>query len=60
MYDMPSKIEDVIRKFKYKYWLTSTDVTSGHFNVKLAEESRKYTISRLMVFNIDIRFFRLE
>lgn len=42
-YDSPLRIEEVIKKFKGKVWLTSTDVTSGYFNVRLDESSRKYT-----------------
>lgn len=42
-HDVPSHIDEVIRSFRGKIWLTSTDVTSGYFNVRLAPESRKYT-----------------
>lgn len=42
-HDVPTKIEEVIRKFRGKCWLTSTDVTSGYFNVRLEKNSRKYT-----------------
>lgn len=42
-YDSPSRIEEVIKKFKGKKWLTSTDITSGYFNVRLDEEPKKYT-----------------
>lgn len=42
-YDTPSKIEEVIKKFSGKNWLTSTDVTCGYFNVRLSEDSKKYT-----------------
>lgn len=42
-YEAPVKIEEVIKNFKEKAWLTSTDVTCGYFNVRLPRESRKYT-----------------
>lgn len=41
--DSPARIEEAIKKFKGKNWLTSTDVTSGYFNVRLDDASKKYT-----------------
>lgn len=37
-YDKSARIEEVLRKFRGKRWLSSTDITSGYFNVKLTED----------------------
>lgn len=42
-HDVPAHIDEVIRKFRGKTWLSSMDITSGYFNVKLSKDSRKYT-----------------
>lgn len=42
-HDKSMRIDEVLRKFRGKKWLSSTDIASGYFNVKLIEDSRQYT-----------------
>lgn len=42
-YERPEKIQELIRKFHGKPWMSSLDLTSGFWQVPLAEEDQKFT-----------------
>lgn len=42
-YERPERMNDLLRRFNGKTWLSSIDLTSGYWQVPLAKEDRKYT-----------------
>lgn len=53
--EKPTAVEEAIRQFLNKKWLSTIDLTKGFYQIKLKKESRRLTAFIIGVGNINLR-----